>query len=224
MMKTKYSLLAPKLISLGIALSGKPSKIPADIETTLVEALPVLRGDLKLLNLTLTWAWEMGDLVHVERLKSLATKLEPIDLAFLGGIAEYTKNQFRNWDLISNYAKKILGNGHKFDLPEKISFSVTTGHSKPEPAFKSFGFIIPEISLSDRKKLIPRKYLVEDNARFRFRSLFGTNWRADIAFVMSQEKDLNAFKISKLISCSYETAHRIKRSLDETQLQMNSLI
>ncbi len=68
-MNEQYTSLTPKLISIGISLSGKKPKEPVDIEQTIIDALPILRQDLKLLNLLLTWAWEMGDLVHVEVLE-----------------------------------------------------------------------------------------------------------------------------------------------------------
>ena len=215
--------LLQRLVSIGIAFSRKGPKEPADIEQTILDALPVLRQDLKLLNLVLTWAWEMGDLVHIERLKSLIKNTDPIDLAFLGGIAEYIQNQFKNWALISTHVRKRIPKNFVYRLPEKMTLAIDHGQAAPEPAFLKFGFTLPEIKLSNRKKLIPREYLVEDNLRLRFRALFGTNWRADIAFLMSQEKQINAFQISKTLRCSYETAHRIKKSLDESKFQMTSI-
>jgi hypothetical protein len=216
--------LLPDLVSIGIAFGREKPKIPADIEQTIIKALPFLRSDLKVLNLLITWASEMGDLVHVERLKALANELDSVDVAFLGAISRYTQAKFRKWNLISVFSKKKLPRNFSYKLPAKMTLAVDYGQCPAEESFKKFGLIVPTVLLSDHKKLIPRKYLVEDNLRFKLRALFGTNWRADIAYLMFREKNINASQISKQLRCSYETAHRIKRSFEESNLRDLNLI
>ena len=204
-----------KLRSLGIALNQKALEHPVDIEETLIESLPYIQSDLKLLFLLLSWLQEMGDLVHIEKLKVLAKEIPPEDLAFLGAIANYTQGKFRKWNLLVSFAQRKLSNDFSCHLHPKMTLAIDFGASQVEESFEKFGLKIPQVILEDSRKLIPRKYLIRDNSRFRFRALFGTNWRADIAYELSQSPGLNAFQIKKRLGCSYETVHRIKKFLDE---------
>lgn len=175
--------LLSRWVSLGIAFGRDKTKEDQDIEQTIIDTLPFLCGDLKLLNLLLTWLDEMGDLIHLERLKTLATVLSPEDLAFLGAIAEFTRKRFKNWRLISTFAQKKLrymfSRGFASGLPERMTISVDMGQTKADPAFDRFKLKIPTIESSDKKKLIPRRYILEDHKWFSMRALIGPNWRAD---------------------------------------------
>jgi hypothetical protein len=223
-MKQKVDLqqLLSRWAGLGIAFARRRKK-DEDIEQTIIDTLPHLRDDLKLLQLLLTWLQQMGDLVHVERLKALAKTLDLTDLAFLGAIAEFTKTEFRSWELISNYSFKTLQSqyksGFKPEVSEKVSLAVDYNRTEVDPAFSKFHLKVPMIELADTKKLIPRKYILEDHRWLGFRALFGSNWRADIAYLIVTKASANAHQIASRLGCSYETAYRLKKALDEAPLR-----
>jgi hypothetical protein len=208
--------LLPDLLSLGINFSREKPKTDSDVERTLIRTLPFLREDLKLLRLVTTWALIMGDLVHVERLKALGSDLNPIDWAFLGGIASHVQRVHKKWKLLVTHAEKKTSAGTIFALHPKMNLAVDTGHVPADPEFSKFGLRLPTFSPEDQRKFIPRKYLVEDNLRLNVRALFGCNWRADIAYLLSQDETMNPYQLAKELRCSYETAHRIKNYLDES--------
>ncbi|OFZ82615.1 MAG: hypothetical protein A2583_07910 [Bdellovibrionales bacterium RIFOXYD1_FULL_53_11] len=214
--------LLSRWVSLGIAFGRDKHKEDQDIEQTIIDTLPFLPGDLKLLILLLTWLDEMGDLIHLERIKTMAKVLPPTELAFLGAIAEFTKKRYRNWQLISAFARKKLrhsfSKGFVPELSERLTISVDMGQVEPDPAFERFRLRIPEIALSDKKKLIPRRYVLQDHKWFSMRALIGANWRADVAFSMLKDPGMNPYRIAKKLSCSYETAYRLKKALDESSL------
>ena len=47
------------------------------------------------------------------------------------------------------------------------------------------------------------------NPWLRLRAAFGANWRADVLFVILNGLANNPFQASRVLGCSYETAHRI---------------
>lgn len=192
---------------LGIAFATATPVKNADPEKTLIESLPELEKDRKLLALILSWFAEYGFVFHVERIKSLASDLSARELAWLGGIADYQVYGFHDqrWNTVKTFVEKKIS-GAKFST-SKLDELQAKKNGK-ELAFFNFGLLIPKIDHALTKKIAPRANVIKKNIWLRYRLLFGTNWRADMAAVMIQKLAKNSYQAEKILGCSRETAYR----------------
>ncbi len=206
--------------NLGIAFAFNKSETNhADPEKTLLQALKEFNEDKKMLKLTLAWLKEYGQLVHVERLRALAVSLSAAELAWLGGLALYqVENADFRWRAIVQFVEKKLGNPSPQFLISPFE-ELQAKRLGADPCFKKFGLSIPLTVASDAKKIRSRQHVVAGNLWLRTRTLFGTNWRADIATVMVEHLVETPYQASKLLGCNYETASRNWKSLKEAQIE-----
>lgn len=161
---------------------------PADPEKTLLECLTLFQDDRKLLALILTWIESYGDLIHIERLCTLAKSRALLELAWLGGVASHASQNDSRWSTVVRFVEKKLANQRRrFETSQLDSIAVK--RKEKDSHFAKFGLTIPTVTPAGTKKLRARSATIQTNTWFRLRLLFGTNWRADIAMAMLQAKD-----------------------------------
>ena len=207
--------LNQKLASLGVAFIEAPDA-PADPEETLIEALQLFREERKLLAIILGWLALYGDLIHIARLRALAQRLNAEHLAWLGGLALHAAETDRRWDAIAQFVRKKLGEGEKTFATTKLDLTLAKNKGA-DPHFQKFGLTIPKIQAAGEKKFYRRNHTLANHYWLRLRVLFGSNWRADIAWQMLQDSKQTPYRISKNIGCNIETAYRNRNSLLEAQ-------
>jgi hypothetical protein len=211
---------------LGIAFSADPTGPDVDPEVTLLLSLEYAVDQRKTLKLIAQWLTAHGDLVHVERLLGMIRKGEwrdetegKLSTRYLGALAGYLLSRGdRRWKIIASECKKMLkGSVAQFMVDEDMRFLIERDGA--DPHFQKFGVTIPLLLEKSRElraggfqnqtKLRSREYILDTNPWLRLRAALGTNWRADILFVILTGLASNAYQTGKLLGCSYETAHRI---------------
>lgn len=205
--------LFSNLRGIGIFFTAKPTDFKKEAitpEEALINALPELRSDRLTLQLIHTWLRDNADLLHAEALQRKIESIESAtDLAFLASLLELSDDK----RLIAVALKiKYSKNGINDQLDKTLWLAAKFGQCRFDPVFEKHGLKVSELQFEDEKKFIPRKYFVQDNPFFLCRTLFGSNWRADVAAILLI-RDMNPTEISKELGCSYETAHRNYQSL-----------
>jgi hypothetical protein len=199
--------------SLGIAFHQSTQK-KSDPESALISLIQSneFPDDKKMMGLALLWLTHYSKLVHVERLRTLAKKLSPLELAVLGAIAsKCAKNGDHRWKAIVKYSKQLT-RGKNFTAGDSENFIKMRGL---DPEFAEFGLHIAPIFPDDSKKLLSRREILKRNDWLKYRVLFGTNMRADVASVISLNLADTAYAAAKLLGCSLNTAYRNWNDLEE---------
>jgi hypothetical protein len=199
--------------SLGIAFHH-PTKIKSDPESALIELVRAKEfpEDKKMLGLALLWLSHYSNLVHIERLKTLAKDLLPLELAVLGAIAsKCVKNGDHRWKTLTKMANE-KNQGQQFEQGDSETFIKMRGLDKE---FAQFGVNVAPTLPDDEKKLRPRHEILKHNDWLKSRVLFGTNMRADIATVISLNLAQTAYAAAKLLRCAPNTAYRNWNDLEE---------
>jgi hypothetical protein len=211
-----YNDLLPRWRSLGILFAADYDKY-ADPEKTLLDSLPLVLHDAKILYLICNWMREHGDVIHGERLLSLAkSKMLPYEeIMTLSALAEYAVAAGHKLQLIVRYAKRHIKKGRKVETSEHVALPVELGQSQPEPSFAKFGIIVPEI-VNLSSKITDTKLITKTNIWIRNRIFFGCNWRADIytALGRARRNKPSTYRLAKDLGCSNETALRIRKSFE----------
>jgi hypothetical protein len=211
-----YDDLLPRWRSLGIFFATDYDRY-ADPERTILDSLGVILHDAKMLYLISNWIREHGDLIHAERLLSLAKakELSYEDRMTLGALANFAVTAGYKLDLIYRYAKTQIKKGRKIETSEHVALPVVLGQSQPEPSFSKFGILVPEI-IDLSSKITDTKLITETNVWIRNRIFFGCNWRADIYTALGRVKKNkpSTYRLAKDLGCSNETALRIRKSFE----------
>lgn len=204
-----------KWAKLGIAFSTKEFDGNPDPEKLLLDSAAFFIDDRKLLKLVLTWIKVYGDLIHMERLAALVKKDNFEIQVWFGGIAAFSKDKDRRWGQIEKIAS-----GKKFDdFPLSQLERLNIDRQGSDKFFSNFGIKMPLINIDDNfKKLKRREYILKTNLWLRLRSLFGSNWRADIAWQIYLNPAQTPYQIAKTIGCNTETAYRNWQSLMEANI------
>lgn len=207
--------LIKNLSGLGIAYNCAEPNLLADPELTLIESIETIRTDSKTLKLVLCWLQNYGDLLHLERLKTLIRKSSTTTKAWIGGIASFMSADKR-WAPI---AREVEGVHIK-----------TTGLSKFESLqmkrlgldqnFKKYGISLPTVDIAGiEKKLLSRDHVLRHHFWLRLRALFGSNWRADIVWQIYLNPDQTPYQVAKTIGCNTETAYRNWKALEQANVR-----
>lgn len=205
--------LNAKLASLGIAVLTDAEAL-ADPERTLLECIPLFQDDRKLLALIIAWLDNYEDLLHIERICALAKHLTPLELAWLGGLAAHISRKSHRWKTVERFVRKKLASQRRRFSPTKLDLLSSQRKGK-DPYFGKFGLTVPLVVPSTEKKLRQRSHTLSQHPWFRLRSLFGANWRADIAMEMLREKDQTPYQVAKTLGCNTETVYRNWNALKE---------
>lgn len=180
-------------------------------EDVLLGSLSTLKTDKLTLSLVYTWIRRNPEWIHVESLlKKAEAEKDPVHLAFLSALLASSENR----NLVHSaskirYPKKDL-NVH---VDKTLRLAAEFGQIEFDPIFSKHGLKISKLSEEDEKKFIPRKYVLQSNPFLFCRTLFGTNWRADVAALLMIKPDSTPTEIMRTLGCSYETAHRNHQSL-----------
>lgn len=200
------------LIGIGIFMSGERTSFkdhPITPERAIAHAIPVAKSDRLILQLLHTWLMDHSDIIHVEALKHLMKEADPVDKAVLASLLSYTGD--RKFDIILKRSK-VHSNKLNHGLHKMMDFAAKIGQVAYDRHFKKFGLSVSELSRESDKKMIPFEHVIELNPFIKCRYVFGANWRADIAALMTLN-EYNPTEVTKLLGCSYETAHRNMKDL-----------
>jgi hypothetical protein len=180
-------------------------------EDVLIGSLPTLKTDKLTLSLVYTWIRRNPEWIHVESLlKKVEAEKDPVHLAFLSALLSSSENR----SLVHagskiRYPKKNL-NEH---VDKTLRLAAEFGQIEFDRVFSKHGIKISKLFEEDEKKFIPRKYVLQNNPFLFCRTLFGTNWRADVAAFLMIKPESTPTEIMRTLGCSYETAHRNHQSL-----------
>jgi hypothetical protein len=195
----KLSMLA----SLGVIISGGPEPVVLP-ETSLVAAFKASKDDYRTLVLVHTWVQKNHDLIHTEALQRSLKQEQQTGLIKLIAGALYATEQKR----FSKILELAETEKTKPELNKYISMAAEIGQCKEDPSYAKFGLKVSEIDLAPERKFRTRESMLEQNAFFYCRVLFGVNWRADVAASFLLNKALNPTEVSQFLGCSYDAAYR----------------
>jgi len=208
---------------LGIAYATPPINVPVDPERTLLCSLEHASHQRKTLKLVAAWLSTYGDLIHVERVVCLMRNGTWLDdsaemrpARTLAAFADRLVEQGdRRWNAVITEAKRTLGESPA-QLPASEDEVFLIGRDGTDAHFYKFGISTSSLMLgsdvtdqSVNKKIRLREHVLKENPWLRLRSAVGTNWRADVLFIILAGLAKNPFQASRTLGCSYETAHRI---------------
>lgn len=217
MKNSSFECFKSDFVSLGFAYHGEASRVAPDPEKMIIEVMKLFREDQKLFRILLSWLDRFGDLVHVERLAHFMNDLSDEEKIFLGVTALKRVNAGDSRYKV--LAKRIKRLKLKLETPLSGQDEYLISKHGEDPEFLTFGVRTAKIDAAENKKLLQRKWVIESNLWLRLRALFGSNFRADIAFVKLTKLAKNPYGTMKLIRCSKETTYRIWSSLDEANVE-----
>ena len=191
---------------LGISLYNRSVK-EVDPERLVISTIPFLKEDRKLLSLATSWLSAYSDLLHVERLKSLACKTMTInDFPWFHAIANKIAKIDSRWKILGKKQeqKQVVS---QWDEWQSLRIGL-------DPDFYEAGVRVAKFTTDLEKKRLTRKKILEMNPVFSIRTLFGANWRADILWVKTRLPDLSSYAIAKELGCNTETVYRISKQIE----------
>jgi hypothetical protein len=172
-------------------------------EKALIESFRIAKEDYKALRLVHTWIQINHDLIHVEALVSALKETHGSGTSRLVAASLKATGEKR-FDRVFKMAMQDLIP----KLAQVVSFAAEIGQCKEDPTYSEFGLKVSEIDLEADKKFRSRDYLLELNSFFFCRTLFGVNWRADVAACFLLGKANSPTEVSKFLGCSYDAAYR----------------
>lgn len=210
----KVDTLRDSWASLGVSFSIEFEKAytPEEALCLLVQSKE-FPEDKKMLSLALTWLSKYSKFVHVERLQNLAKDLAPEEIAVLGAIS----------------AKCLIFGDHRWKKIEKMALKVTrkktfsfNGDSKlllqikgQDKEFQRFNILVAPIQLESDKKFYSTKKIIQNNPWLKFRLLFGSNLRADVATILYLQLASTAYAAAKYLNASTSAVYRNWQDLKE---------
>jgi hypothetical protein len=213
--KLSFETLKPRLLSLGFGFYGDAPDEAADPEQTILDVISIFQNEPKAFKMLLAWLEKHSDLVHVERIRALAFDLHDFELRLLGAVAlKQVKTGDRRFMMIVEWAKKRLGTkkpARAISLESNDPYLISKSGLDEE--LREFGLKSVKIEAADPKKLLATDEILRRNAWLRFRALIGTNFRADLAFIMAHKRASTAYQAAKILGCSHETAYRLWKGL-----------
>lgn len=179
-----------------------------DPERLIVATIPLLKNDRKLLSLSISWISAYSDLLHVERLKQLAKKtLLTVDLPWFHAIGNKIAKTDPRWKILGKQqADKIAIS--QWDELQSLRIGL-------DPDFEDAGIRIAKFATDVEKKRLDRRKILEMNPLFSIRTLFGSNWRADILWIKNRRPSLSSYAIAKELGCNTETVYRISKQIEK---------
>lgn len=189
------------MAELGILISGStPQNVTP--EKAIVLSFESVVNDLGGLMLIHTWIQKNHDLIHTEALVN-ELKNKPAVLKLVAGALFCTgEKRFNKIYSLAELATVIP------QLGKTISFAVTIGQINPMLCYEKFGLIVSDFPLESDRKFRSREVMLNTNSFFFCRTLFGVNWRADVAACFFIDFDKNPTTIRNFLNCSYETSYR----------------
>ena len=218
---SKPDPIRDNLAAIGVSFAATGDTSHIDPERAIIAAITAneFPESKSIVRLIVALLMRHCSLFHVERLKTESTALTPHQLATLGGIAKkvFLKAKDQRWLGLIKGCEKRLGEKNKPKWPPLEEDGFHIKRSGLDPDFLHFGIQIPTLEPADSKKIRPVEFLIESNAWFKHRQIFGVNMRADSITILSLEKVENANRLKKLLGCSTDCAYRNWRDLEHAR-------
>lgn len=188
--------------SIGISISGESpiQYAPEDAVMLFLNDFRPERG-LKKLSLIVLWLRHHRNLLRVERLKSLAKKLNDEQTIILKAIANKMINLGdQRWKSIlalkSELVNYVISPSQFIDLK---------GYDED---FKQVGVSVIPFEERTTKKLRKSIYAIKNNTWIRNRMKYGSNLRADIITILELGLAKTAYEASKILGCSLNASYK----------------
>jgi hypothetical protein len=192
---------------LGISFYNNSSR-EVDPERLIIKTIPRMKEDRKLLSLMVSWLSIYSDLIHVERLKQLAKRsLSVNDFPWFQAVGNKIGKSDPRW--------KILGKIHEEKQVVSQWDELQSRRIGLDPDFENAGLRVAMFASEVEKKQLNRTKVLEMNQLFSIRTLFGTNWRADILWIKERFPDISSYAVAKELGCNTETVYRITKQIDQ---------
>lgn len=214
--KKSFEKLKSLLISLGFAFYGEPYEI-ADPEATLIEAIKLSISDTKVFRMLLAWLEKTRELIHVERLRTLAKDLSQGELVVLGVVAlKQVRAGDRRFLILVHFSKEHLkSKKSKLKLFAESADPYLISKYGLDKELAEFDVRVAKINAANKRKILSLQGILKQHPWLRFRALIGANFRADIAYMMAHKTVQNPYRAAKKVGCSQETAHRLWKGLSQ---------
>jgi hypothetical protein len=209
-----FGELKPRLITLGFAFYGDAIAI-ADPEATVLDIIRLAGEEPKAFQMLLAWLDKTRDLIHVERARTLASKLKGDEWIALGVVAlKQVRCGDRRFSILAELAKeKVSSDEARVSSFAKTADSFLIEKYGTDKELLEFGIRSQEIQPADPKKILTLEKILAQSPWLKFRALIGANFRADIAYAMASKQARNPYQAAKLVHCSQETAYRLWKGL-----------
>ncbi|MGB0454707.1 MAG: hypothetical protein ACPGJV_13445 [Bacteriovoracaceae bacterium] len=199
-MERKLSILYSKLSAIGLLVSSKRIKKEFnDIEEVLLDALYEVDNDSRMLSLIFSWANIHGDYIiadkffkaHKKRVKRNGEC--PWVYALCAYLVHSKNHKFKNG--LIKQKKEIWVGDRVSESSRKLQGTIDY--------LEALNIIVPKKFLRIRESdCLSREVLIKQNTQYRYRFIYGVNWRSEIIYAIHRGLD-NPNKISKELGLSY---------------------
>lgn len=196
------NVLMKDLSSLGCAFAIGSSKKTPDPEMTIIHCLHLFWEKQDLFSMLLgVLYYKIHDLVHVERLYSLAKGLSDNEKILLKVIAyKLVLSGDKRYNLLVN---KLETKRKKLShIPEEYSAPYLLKKWGYDKSFLHFKMKVPDCLLPPERKFYTKATILKKNPWLRLRTLIGPTYRADLVYLKSAQIVSTPVEAFKLLGCS----------------------
>lgn len=201
------SRLTSDLVGIGMLFHATPSAEP-NIEDTLLAATSegTEADDLRVLAVTTTWLGIHGSRVNADRLlRALARQRSPRVRAYWAAVGTWLGKDRRLARLRS------LHEGKPVDLL-RVGTAFHVARKGEDPRFDGSALRVPAGVLRDRPSdVLSPADLAAAHRTYRYRTLIGPSYRADMWAVLDGDPGLSASDLARRAYGSFATAWNVKR-------------
>jgi hypothetical protein len=211
------------LVSLGCAYYGVESNKFADPEKTILMNLNCFNDKIDVFYMLMgALIHRVHELIHVERLFTLAKDIPDEEKVLLKVLSlKLDKKGDHRYGLISRKLKvkkgtefKELNSNQDRYLMEKWGF---------DKEFKRFGILTPNLPIPPRKKYFSTKGILKRSHWLRWRALMGSNYRTDLAYLISIGRVSKPVDALAHLECSKALIYRMWKNVSLINLSKFSL-
>ncbi|MBI4405467.1 MAG: hypothetical protein HY537_14990 [Deltaproteobacteria bacterium] len=206
------------LLSLGFAFHGKIPKVACDPEKTLLRVLPAFFCDRKLFRMLLAWLNIVSDLLHVERLSSLAEALPSELKKVLLVLSLKLLKRDRRWKIVKTHLNAEIDD-KPLEVPAEFRDPYLISKYGIDEEFQTIKVKVARILPEDEKKILSLQGILRANGWLRLRALIGPNFRADVAYLYISGQATGPAETARVLQCARDTAYRNWRALEEADVR-----
>jgi len=214
------SSIIQKLASLGCFFSNDESRIEADPEQTIIDALEYFWSDKKVFTMLIgLLKFRLYHLVNTKRLGTLALNIsgeKQVLLAVISSKVARHTGDIRYGQLAARLRKK---KPLFKKWPKEYSDSFYLNRKGVDKDFKKFKVTVPDFfDQQSEKKFKPLKRIYSENLWLKVRAIAGPDYRADAIYLRSRGAIKTQSELAKTLGCNKSSISRFWNSIQDIDL------
>jgi hypothetical protein len=203
--KLHADALAEAMRGVGFRLGPPSSRVPADLELTLVSAAAqALPRDYRVLGVVVAWLEVHGPRVNVPRLLRFADELceERLERAWWAAVGAWMGRSDARWRTLTR-----LHEGDPLDLDDAEITTMQIRRGGEDERFAGSALRVYAKLLRSRVDDVdPPALLASRHPLYMRRLQLGANYRADVWAALDERPEATPAEIARAVGCAYATA------------------